>query len=190
MVLVTRAIRRTVKICTVLFVTAICFPRPSSGQTTTDSVIVSEPGSAGGFEAGHAWRGDGFDEFFFRLFYETQIGKTYFNAGAFSYQKINDGFGFDFRLRMPWIFYPAGSHTNFSPVAGISFTVWPQKYPVIRSYDQGTISIGIPIGVEYEFLIKQFPNISVSANAAPQITFSHEVPNMMIYDLRIGIRFD
>ena len=103
------------------------------------------------------------------------------NAGAFSYQKINDGFGFDFRLIMPYIFYPSGSHTNFSPLAGLSLTVWPVFKP--------TVSVGIPVGLEYEFLIDNFPNISVSANASPLINLSTE-KNTIIFDLRLGIRFD
>ena len=103
------------------------------------------------------------------------------NAGAFSYNKFDDGFGFDFRLRMPWIFYPSGSHTNFSPQAGISFTVWPVT--------KATVSVGFPIGIEYEFLIDYFPNISVAVNAAPQLNLSSE-KNTVVIDVRIGICFD
>src|SRR5438876_10003502 len=75
-----------------------------SKETREDSIRVErQRRGAGGIEAGHAWRSDKFSGFFFRVFYEAQVGKTFLNAGAFSYQKINDGFGFDFRLRMPWI---------------------------------------------------------------------------------------
>ncbi len=157
---------------------------PSSGQVPADSVrIMHERRGAGGLEVAHAWRTDvdHFRGFFIRGFYEAEIGRTFLNAGAFSYQKINDGFGFDFRLRMPWIFYPSGSHTNFSPLAGVSFTVWP----VTRA----TVSVGFPVGIEYEFLIEDFPNISVAANAAPQLNLSSE-KNTVVFDLRIGIRFD
>ena len=107
---------------------------------------------------------------------------------VFYVSKINDGFGFDFRLRMPWIFYPSGSHTNFSPLAGFSFTIYSDSLHAPSHIP--TVSIGIPIGIEYEFLIKNFPNISVSANLAPQFNLSSEVPNTMIYDVRIGILFD
>src|SRR5579864_7169453 len=93
---------------------------PAIGNSGADSArIIHERRGAGGFEAGYSRRSDGFEGLFFRLFYEAQIGRTFLNAGAFSYNKINDGFGFDFRLRMPWMFYPSGSHTNFSPLAGI-----------------------------------------------------------------------
>src|SRR5579872_2821156 len=95
-------------------------------QDTVDSTtIIKERRGLGGIEAARSWRSDGFSGYFFRFFYEAEIEKTFLNAGFFSYQKINDGFGFDFRLRMPWIFYPSGSHTNFSPLAGFSFTIWP-----------------------------------------------------------------
>jgi hypothetical protein len=165
-----------------------CFD--ATAQTTdTETIqadsahIIHQRRGAGGFEAAHAWRTDNdhFRGFFFRAFYEAEIGRTFLNAGAFSYQKINDGFGFDFRLRMPWIFYPGGSHTNFSPLAGLSFTVWP----VTRA----TVSVGFPVGLEYEFLIENYPNISVSVNAAPLINLSTE-KNTVIFDVRLGIRFD
>jgi hypothetical protein len=157
-----------------------------SAQDTTiraeDSIQMAPYRSGtGGIEAAHGWRNDGFKGFFFRVFYEAEIGRTFLNAGAFSYNKINDGFGFDFRLRMPWIFYPGGSHTNFSPLAGFSFTIWPT--------DKSTVSVGIPIGIGYEYLIENFPNISASVNVSPQFNLSKE-PNTLIYDLRIGIRFD
>ena len=157
---------------------------PSNGQTSSDSVhIAHERRGVGGLEAGHGWRTDAdhFQGYFIRGFYEAEIGRTFLNAGAFSYKNFDQGFGFDFRLRMPWIFYPSGSHTNFSPLAGISFTVWPVTRP--------TVSVGFPIGIEYEFLIEGFPNISVSANAAPQVNLSIE-KNTIVFDVRIGIRFD
>jgi hypothetical protein len=155
---------------------------PTSGASAADSTrIVHERRGAGGIEVGHAWRSDGFYGLFFRLFYEAEIGRIFLNAGAFSYRKFDDGFGFDFRIRMPSLFYPSGSHTNFSPLAGISFTVWPVTKP--------TVSIGFPVGIEYEFLIDDFPNLSVSANAAPLINLSTE-KNTVIFDLRLGIRFD
>jgi hypothetical protein len=155
-----------------------------SGVVTTekDTINTVHQESLGGVEIGHSWRSDTFKGLFFRAFYEAEIGRTFLNAGVFSYNKINDGFGFDFRLRMPWIFYPSGSHTNFSPLLGFSFTVWP--------VDKSTVSIGFPIGLEYEFMIEHFPNISVSANAAPLINLSAEPANTVIFDLRIGIRFD
>ncbi|MFI5264387.1 MAG: hypothetical protein ACHQM6_07725 [Candidatus Kapaibacterium sp.] len=155
---------------------------PNSGQASADSTrIIDQRRSAGGIEAAYASRTDGFNGIFFRGFYEAQIGRTFLNAGAFSYRKINDGFGFDLRLRMPWIFYPSGSHTNFSPLAGVSFTVWPVLKP--------TVSVGFPVGIEYEFVIDQFPNLSVSANAAPLVNLGTE-KNTVIFDLRLGIRFD
>ena len=157
---------------------------PSSGQTPADSGhIIQARRGAGGVEVAHAWRTDvdHFQGFFFRGFYEAEIGRTFLNAGVFSYQKIDDGFGFDFRLRMPWIFFPSGSRTNFSPLAGVSFTVWPVT--------KATVSVGFPVGLEYEFLIDNFPNISVAANAAPQINLSSE-KNTVVFDIRLGIRFD
>ena len=128
-------------------------------------------------------RHDGFNGYFFRLFYEAQIDKSFLNAGVFSYQKIDEGFGFDCRLRMPWIFYPSQSHQNFSPLAGFSFTIWPTG-------DKQTVSVGFPIGIEYEFLINDFPNISVNINATPEVNLSSSVANTVVYDLRLGIRFD
>jgi hypothetical protein len=152
------------------------------GAQAGDSITVDHSRrGAGGIEAAYARRTDGFDGIFFRLSYEAQIGRTFLNAGAFSYQKINDGFGFDFRLRMPYLFYPSGKHTNFSPLAGLSFTVWPVYKP--------TVSVGIPLGIEYEFLLEHLPNIIVSANAAPQIDLGAE-KNTIVFDLRLGIRFD
>jgi len=169
---------------TVLFV---CFGNLRSQTTTSVSTEVDtvqqyhERRGAGGFEAGNGWRNDGFHGVFFHLFYEAEIGRTFLNAGAFSYQKFNDGFGFDFRLRMPFLFYPSGSHTNFSPLAGVSFTVWPILKP--------TVTVGFPIGLEYELPIENFPNISVGTNIAPQINLRAE-KNFIIFDLRFGIRFD
>jgi hypothetical protein len=155
---------------------------PDSGNSTADSTrTLHERRGAGGVEVAYARRSDGFDGLFFRFFYEAEIGRIFLNAGAFTYNKINDGFGFDFRLRMPSLFYPSGSHTNFSPLAGISFIVWPILKP--------TVSIGFPVGIEYEFLIENFPNLSVSANAAPLVNLSTE-KNTVIFDLRFGIRFD
>jgi hypothetical protein len=147
----------------VLPANVFCQQQVDSGQT--DSLRMNyERRGAGGFEAAYARRSDGFNNPFFRLFYEVEIRKVFLNAGAFSYQKFSDGFGFDFRLRMPTLFYPSGSHTNFSPHAGLSFTVWPVLKP--------TVSVGIPIGLEYEAPIENFPNISVSANAAPLINLN------------------
>lgn len=151
------------------------------GQTDSLRTLHQERG-IGGIEAARSWRSDGFGGYFFRFFYEAEIEKIFFNAGFFSYQKINDGFGFDFRLRMPGIFYPSRSHTNFSPLAGFSFTVWPTY--------KSNVSIGIPIGLEYELPIDRFPNLSVAANLAPQFNLSTAFPNTVIYDLRIGITFD
>ena len=153
-------------------------------QSSADSGVVilrddsNERRGAGGFEVAFAHRSDGMNAPFFRAFYEAEIGKTFLSSGAFSYQKINEGFGFDFRLRMPFVFYPEGRKTNFSPLVGMSFTVWPT-----------TVAVGFPIGIEYELLLDHFPNFSFAANIAPQLNLSTE-KNRIIFDIRIGIRLD
>ncbi|MEP7233869.1 MAG: hypothetical protein ABI778_01115 [Ignavibacteriota bacterium] len=147
-----------------------------------DTLHVNAPHRAlGGIEGGYAWRTDNFHGILFRLFYEAEIDRMFLNAGAFSYQKINDGFGFDFRLRFPGLFYPGGTRSDLAPDIGMSLTVWPVYKP--------TVSIGFPIGIEHEFMTDGFPNLSVSAHAAPIINLS-AIPNTFIFDLRIGIRFD
>jgi hypothetical protein len=166
----------------VFVVIVLCGSTVHSQTPTSDSArMVHERRSAGGLEMGHAWRSDGFHGLFFRVFYEAEIDRIFLNAGAFSYRKINDGFGFDFRLRIPTLFYPSGSHTNFSPLAGFSFTVWPDL--------KATVSAGFPVGIEYEFLIEHFPNVSLGAVASPQINLSAE-KNTVIFDVRLGIHFD
>lgn len=151
---------------------------PRSEHDSLDSIRVVDDRRVGGIEAGHAWKSGGFRDIFFRAFYEAEIDKVFLNAGVFSYRKSYSGFGFDFRLRMPSLFYPSGSHKNFSPSAGLSFTVWPS-----------TVSVGIPFGIEYEFPVEHFPILSVSTSAAPQINLSSE-KNTIVFDLRLGIRFD
>jgi hypothetical protein len=156
----------------------------SSGQSPSDSTgIVHERRSAGVIEVAHGWRTnvDHFHGFFFRAFYEAQIGRTFLNAGAFSYNKFDDGFGFDFRLRVPMIQAQGGSLSFYLPLGGLGFTVWPVTKP--------TVTVGFPVGFEYEFFVVDFMSISINANMAPQITLNSD-NNTVIFDVRLGIRFD
>ncbi|MEI8134328.1 MAG: hypothetical protein WCH46_04510 [bacterium] len=154
----------------------------------SDSVSISDrtleykqEAGRGGLEVGNVARARGLPELFYRAFFDVKIGRTFLNAGVFSYNKVNDAFGFDFRLRMPWIFYPSGERENLSPLIGFDFMVWPTT--------DATVSVGIPIGLMYSVEIEHFPNLVVSGFVSPQINLS-PIRSKTLFDIRVGFIFD
>ena|SRR5437764_668404 len=165
------------------FILFISFARTSAfsqTQVRDSAKIYQVRGNIFGIEAGYGWRNQIFNGLFFRLSYEVSLGKTSLNAGVFSFNHIDDGFGFDFRLRLSRLYFREPI-LYLSPLAGVSFIVWPQTQP--------TVSIGIPLGMELE-IPTSLAIISVAANISPLFNLSPDVKNNFLFDLRLGIKFD